>query len=652
MRAGRPRLNVSRRAVTIGLSSLPLLLTGTSAVASEAADIPPGFPETPGPFGMEGIGAAPTLKALPFALGDVRLLNGAFLDAQNWNIAFIKRIDPNRLLHAFRLNAGLPSNAKPLGGWETPGGELRGHFSGHYLSACALAFATTGDAELKRRGDDLVAGLALCQHALGKSGYLSAFPLEEFERLDSNRIVWAPFYTIHKIMAGLLEMHLQTGSAEALAVLNRMAGWVDSWTAARTPAHMQADLDNEFGGMSETLYNLSAATGDVRWIGVGDRFIKTRFMNPLMERRDELRGLHMNTHVPQVIGAARRYVLTGDPSAGKASVFFWDTVVEARTYVTGGSSNREHWLTAPDRLADEWCQDSEHQECCCSYNMMKLTRALYQVSPQVRYIDYYERNLLNHRLGTIEPLTGRSTYFLSLAPGAWKTLATDDDSFWCCTGTAMEDFAKLNDTIYARDHDGLFVNLFIESQLHWAERGVVLRQSTRFPEEPVTRIEIEESPRDPWSLRVRIPGWTTRETRILLNGAPLEVGTEPGSYLDIRRVWRRGDRVEMHLDMPLHTESMPDNPSLQAFVVGPIVLAGQFPGHDLAPDLRSNQQGPQMHRAPAIKVPAITAAGRPATESLRMKGLLAYSLETAAGKIDLKPLNQSWDRFAVYWTVT
>ena len=651
MRHTRPRPGLTRRSVTLGLSTLPWMLGAARAPASEAADMPAGESEASHPYGIEGIGGVPAIKAQPFALGDVHLLAGPFQDAHTWNVAFMKRIDPERLLHTFRLNAGLPSSARPLGGWEAPGGELRGHFVGHYLSACALAFATTGDVELKRRGEQLVTGLARCQQALGVSGYLSAFPIEEFERLDTNRIVWAPFYTIHKIMAGLLEMYLQIGSAEALSVLTRKATWVDGWTAARAPAHMQADLDNEFGGMSETLYELSAATRDVRWISVGDRFIKTRFMNPLIERRDELRGLHMNTHVPQVLGAARRYVLTGDPSAGRAATFFWDTVAEARTYVTGGSSNREHWMTAPDRLADEWGQDSQHQECCCSYNMMKLTRALYQVSPQVRYIDYYERNLFNHRLGTIEPLTGRTGYFLSLAPGAWKTLATDDDSFWCCTGTAMEDFNKLSDTIYAWDHDGVFVNLFIASELRWAERGVRLRQFTRFPDEPTTRISIDESARDPWSLRLRIPGWTTRESRVLLNGAPLEVGTEPGSYLDIRRVWQRGDLVELRLNMSVRTEAMPDNPYLQAFVVGPLVLAGQFPGNDLAPDLRSNQQGPMIPRAPPLKVPSIAAAGRAATERLRRTGPLTYVLDTGTGEIAMKPLSQSWDRFAVYWTI-
>ena len=302
MRRSRPRPDLTRRSVTWGLSSLPLMLGAARALASEAADTPTWVPGTSRLYGMEGIGGVPALKAQPFALGDVHLLAGPFQDAQNWNVAFMKRIDPDRLLHTFRLNAGLFSSAQPLGGWEAPGGELRGHFVGHYLSACALAFATTGDTELKRRGEQLVAGLAHCQEALGNSGYLSAFPIQEFERLDSNRIVWAPFYTIHKIMAGLLEMYLQIGNAEALSVLTRKAGWVDAWTAARTPAHMQADLDNEFGGMSETLYNLSAATGDARWIQVGDRFIKTRFMNPLIERRDELRGLHMNTHVPQVMG--------------------------------------------------------------------------------------------------------------------------------------------------------------------------------------------------------------------------------------------------------------------------------------------------------------------------------------------------------------
>jgi len=642
MRDHRSPPRPSRRAVALALSSLPAMI-GAGRVLADPATIRP--------FGVEGADPIPQQKAWPLAAGEVRLLDGPFLDAQTWNLAFMRRIDPDRLLHSFRLNAGLPSNAQPLGGWEAPSCELRGHFTGHYLSACALAYAGAGDADMKHRGDVIVAGLAQCQAALGEGGYLSAFPIKAFDQLDANGFVWAPFYTLHKIMAGLYEMHVQTGNPQALPVLLGMAGWADAWSAARAPAHMQTILDQEFGGMSEVFYNLAATTSDPRWIAVGDRFVKARFITPLAERRDELQGLHMNTHVPQVIGAVRRYALTGEPVSGEAAAFFWETVTQARTYATGGSSNREHWLAPPHHLAEEWIQAADHQECCCAYNMLKLTRALYQLSPQVRYIDYYERNLLNHRLGTIEPETGRTTYFLSVAPGAWKTLATDDATFWCCTGTAMEDFAKLADAIYARDRDGLFVNLFIASQAHWPEQGVRLEQATRFPDEPVTRITIHETKGGVWSLRLRMPSWTTRESVVLINGAPSEVTVEPGAYLDIRRAWKPGDGVELRLVMPLHAESLRDNPAIQAFVVGPVVLAGQFSSQGLSPDLVNNQQGPAVYRAP-ITIPAILAKGRPVVERLRSTGDLTYVLDTGEGEVALKPLNQSWARHAVYWTVT
>ncbi len=373
--------SLSRRGVMLGLGAAPAALIAARSVAAQPSPPPPPPPKRT----AEGTFQPPPVQVQPFPLGRARLTGGPFLEAQNWNLAFMKRIDPDRLLHSFRLTAGLPSSATPLGGWEKPDCELRGHFTGHYLSAAALAFASTGDAEMQRRGDVLVAGLAGCQQALNQGGYLSAFPIEEFDRLDARRAVWAPFYTIHKIMAGLLDMHLHAGSAEALAVLRNKAEWVDAWTGARSYAHMQDILDSEFGGMSEMLYNLAAATGEARWIGVGDRFSKARFLTPLAERRDELRGLHMNTHVPQAIGAARRFELTGEPRSGHAASFFWETVVAGRTFATGGSSNGEHWNAAPYALGEEWHHGAEHQECCCAYNMMKLTRALHRLAPRARH---------------------------------------------------------------------------------------------------------------------------------------------------------------------------------------------------------------------------------------------------------------------------
>ena len=275
-----------------------------------------------------------TPRLQPFPMHAVRLLPGDFYDAQQADRALLRRLPADRLLHTFRVNAGLPSTAEPLGGWERPDCELRGHFCGHFLSACALMHASTADAELKTKGDYMVAELAKCQQKLS-GGYLSAFPTELFDRLKARQKVWAPFYTIHKIMAGMLDMHQHCGNDQALVVLRGMADWVDHWTAALSIDQMQMVLDTEYGGMNEVLYNLAAVTNDDHYAAVGDRFTKQRFFNPLALRRDQLRGLHANTHIPQVIGAARRYEISGDPRFHDVADVFWDTIVASRTYATG-----------------------------------------------------------------------------------------------------------------------------------------------------------------------------------------------------------------------------------------------------------------------------------------------------------------------------
>src|ERR1039457_4597530 len=339
-------------------------------------------------------------------------------------IAYVRRLSADRLLHNFRVNAGLPSSAqplgawgeaqcefrglfaghypssglsgglpssaKPLGGWEEPKCELRGHFAGHYLSACGLLYASTGDKEIKAVGDHLVAELAKCQAKLG-SGYLSAFPLELFDRLDVRKRVWAPVYTVHKIMAGLLDMYQHCGNKQALETLQGMAHWTGQWTEGKTEEHLQSILNTEYGGMNDVLYNLAAATGDEHWVQIGDRFTKKKFFNPLALRRDELRGLHVNTHIPQVIGAARRYELSSDMRFHDVADFFWYEVVTARSYATGGTSNGEGWLTQPRHLAQELVRSEATAECCCAYNMLKLTRQLYTWTGDPRYFDYYER---------------------------------------------------------------------------------------------------------------------------------------------------------------------------------------------------------------------------------------------------------------------
>ena len=349
-----------------------------------------------------------TPKVEPFPMHQVTLLPASvYYDAREWNRGFMSRLEADRLLYTFRENAGLPTgSAKPLGGWEQPengtrSSELRGHFCGHYLSALAQ-YAANGDSAAKAKGDEMVAELAKCQAKLG-GGYLSGFPTTWFDRLEKGERVWAPSYTIHKIMAGMFDMYRLGGNRQALQVLENMASWADEWTAPKTEQHMQQILTIEFGGIAETLYNLSAATNNDRWAKAGDRFQKKSFINPLADHRDELRGLHVNTHIPQVIAAARRYEISRDPRFRDLTDFFFYEVSTARSYVTNGTSNAEAWLAPPHRLAAELKLSVNTAECCCAYNMLKLARHLYSWKGDSAYFDYYERTLLNHRIGTIRP---------------------------------------------------------------------------------------------------------------------------------------------------------------------------------------------------------------------------------------------------------
>ncbi|MGH9524688.1 MAG: beta-L-arabinofuranosidase domain-containing protein, partial [Terriglobales bacterium] len=465
-------------------------------------------------------------KALPFPLRHVRLLPGVFKTVSDRNLEYLKSLPEDRLMHTFRLTAGMNSAAQPLGGWEAPDCELRGHFAGgHYLSACAISYASTGDEEIRRRGDSLVSELAKCQQ---RNGYLSAFPLELFDRLRDRVKVWAPFYTIHKIMAGLLDMHQLAGNAQALDVLEKMADWVDSYTGPLPYEHMQRVLNTEYGGMGEVLANLYAVTGKAHYIGAAKRFDKKVFFDPLAEHRDELRGLHANTHIPQVIAAARLYEVTGETRYRDIAQYFWDEIQQERMYANGGTSNGEVWRSDPGKLSHELGPSST--EDCCAYNLLKLTRHLFGWNPEPRYTDYYERALLNHRLGTIDPETGTSMYYYPQGIRLFKTYATPTDSFWCCNGTGVEEFGKFADTIYFHDEHAVYVNLFIASELDWPEKCLKLRQETDFPRQQGTKLIVASKRPSDVEIRVRIPYWT-KGGDVKVNGRALPVFANPSSYL-------------------------------------------------------------------------------------------------------------------------
>jgi DUF1680 family protein len=509
-------------------------------------------------------------RAVPFPMQNVRLLPGSFAAAAEANRRYLKTLPLDRLLHTFRLTAGLPSSAEPLGDWEKPDCELRGHFAGgHYLSACALAYGSSGDEELKRSADRMVAELAKCQ-AQHKNGYLSAFPQELFDRLRDGVNVWAPFYTIHKIMAGHLDMYLIAGNAQALETVEKMAAWVRHWADPLSESQMQRVLLVEYGGMGEVLSNLYGVTGKREYLDLARRFDKKWFFDALAGHRDELKGLHVNTHIPQVIAAARIYELTGDKHYWNIADYFWNEVTSERAFCTGGTSNFELWRSDPGVLSTQL--SSETTEDCCAYNMMKLTRHLFGWDPQALYMDYYERVLFNHRMGTIDPETGTTVYYLPLGNGYSKIYAKPFDSFWCCNGTGAEEFAKLSDTIYFHDENSIFVNLYIASEVNWPERGIRVTQQTTFPElQGSTFVMSAEKPANV-DLKLRIPNWAT-SGNVKVNGRTLAAFADPGSYLVLRGPWKNGDRIELSLPMQLYAAPMPDKQSVQAAMYGPLVLA-------------------------------------------------------------------------------
>ncbi len=513
------------------------------------------------------------VKAVPFPMKSVRLGPGAFAAAADANRRYLKTLPPDRLLHTFRLTAELPSSAEPLGDWEKPDCELRGHFvGGHYLSACALSFASSEDEELKRNGDLMVAELAKCQ-ARHKNGYLSAFPQEYFDRLRDGVNVWAPFYTIHKIMTGHLDMYMFAGNEQALGTAEKMAQWVRSWSDPLSEQQMQRVLLVEYGGMGEVLCNLYGVTGKREYLDLARRFDKKWFFDPLAAHRDELKGLHVNTHIPQVIAAARLYELTGDKYYWNVADYFWNEVTAERSYCTGGTSNFETWRTEPGVLST---QLSPHTtEDCCAYNMMKLTRHLFGWAPQAHYMDYYERTLFNHRMGTIDPETGTTAYYLPLGNGYSKIYAMPFDSFWCCNGTAAEEFAKLTDTIYFREDNAIFVNLYIASEVDWPEKGIRITQVTSFPEQQGTTLTISAAKPVDLNLKLRIPYWA-KTGAVQINGQTVPAFADPSSYLVLRGPWKNGDRIELNLPMHLHAAPMPDKESLQAVMYGPMVMTSRF----------------------------------------------------------------------------
>lgn len=588
-------------------------------------------------------------KVHPFDLQHVRLLDGPFKDAQELDKAYLLSLDPERLLHAFRLTAKLPTSAEPLGGWEAPTIEIRGHFVGHYLTACALMYRSTGDEQFKQRADHLVTELARCQEALGGK-YLAAFPESFFDRLEAGQRVWVPYYTIHKIMAGLLDANQLCGNAQALDVVNRMADYFKGRTDKLSDEQMAVVMKTEFGGMNEVFADLYAVTNNPDHLEMARRFDHRAVTEPLAQRQDKLAGLHANTQIPKITGAARIYELTGEERMRTVADFFWSQVALNRSLVSGGNSYGEHFRKLGVEAGE---LTPTTAETCNTYNMLKLTRHLFSWDPSAEHADYYERGLFNQILGSIEPQQGGMIYFLSHKPGHFKVYNTPTDSFWCCTGTGVENHAKYGDSIYFRDDRTLWVNQFIASELTWPEAGLVVRQETRFPEQEGTTLRLKADRPVTGAMKIRVPYWATRGVTIKINGQAQDVAATPKSYVTLDRTWNDGDVVEVAMPMSLHLHRAADLPDRVAILYGPVVLAGrlgreQYPSSDFVRDQND------LNHTPTPRVPVLVSDdANPSAWLKPVEGKPLTFATTGVAKpaeVTFAPLYSiHHERYSVYW---
>jgi DUF1680 family protein len=559
-----------------------------------------------------GLNAAEKLAAVP--LSQVRLLASDFKARQDLHRKILLGYDVDRLLYNFRVNARLPAPGAPYGGWEAPGCGLRGHFTGHYLSACALMYAATGDAAFKQRTDQLVAELAKCQEALG-DGYLSAFPTHEFDVLETKftKGVWAPYYTIHKIMAGLIDAYEQTGNPAALSVATRMADYFARRLARLDPAAIEkmtrtdysGNPVNEYGGFADALLSLHRLTGERRYLELARVFMREWFLAPLAAGEDRLEKLHANTHIPQATSFATAAALTGDERLLDAADHFWRMVTLRHSFAFGGNAFDEKFKAPGVEAAD---LTDLSGESCNTYNMLKLTRVLFTQRPDCARADYYEHALYNHILASVAPDTGCTMYHVSAKPGHFKVYGTPEQSMWCCTGTGLENTARYNEGIYYTGADALWVNLYIPSTVELPSRGIRLKLETKFPSDDRVALTIGCAQPSEFSLLLRLPGWLAGPAEVSVNGQALPAETVPsaGHYLKIRRSWQEGDRVELRLPMALRVRPAMDDARVVSFFYGPILLAGAL-GTDHMPASDEAVKPNQFSAWPVVSPPELAA---------------------------------------------
>jgi len=587
----------------------------------------------------------------------VTLENGMFKDSQDKGKAYLLYLDIDRLIAPCYEAANKQPKKPRYGGWEAK--EIAGHSIGHWLSAAASMYNVTHDEQLKSKLDYALDELETVQN-FDADGYVSGFSRACFDEVFSGEFEvghfslghsWVPWYSIHKIYAGLIDVYNLIGSEKALKIVVKLADWAKKGLENLSDEQFDRMLICEHGGMNEVMADLYIITKNEAYLTLAKRFCHEEILQPLAQSIDDLEGKHANTQIPKVIGAAKLYDITGDTYYKDIATYFWHQVIDHRSYVIGGNSIREHF--GPENDEELGIQTTE---TCNTYNMMKLTEFLFKWSPDVKYMDYYEKALYNHILASQDPDSGMKSYFIPTQPGHFKVYCTPDDSFWCCTGTGMENPARYTREIYHETSDDLYVNLFVASEIHMQHRNMHVSQQTTFPESERSTLTVQHAENESLTMHIRIPYWVADPVTVTVNDDETMTQSKNG-YLSIQRTWSTGDRVDIRLPMNLHTYIAKDNPTKQALLYGPLVLAGKlgtenYPESDILADHMS------LDNHPLIDVPTLVTENSDPNQWITRQDDSGLVFETdPVGQpgnqtITLVPFyDLHHERYTMYWNI-
>lgn len=535
---------------------------------------------------IENVNASSSMES--FKLDEVRLLNGPFYDAQQTDLAYILKLDPDRLLAPFLRESGIPVKAESYGNWESMG--LDGHTAGHYLTALAQMYAATGNKVCLERLNYMVHELAICQKK-NPLGYVGGIPggskmwndlrNGNFELFDKK---WVPWYNLHKLFSGLRDAYVIGDNEEAKVVLVRLADWAYDLLNAMGKEQISRMLRTEYGGMNAVCVDINVLTGNSKYLELAKRFSQESFVSELSNSKDSLTGLHANTQIPKIIGFEKIALAdTENRDYGLAAQFFWNTVVNHRTLATGGNSVHEHFNPIDD--FSSLMESVEGPETCNSYNMLKLTELLFLSRPSSNYMDYYERTLYNQILATQRESKGGFVYFSSLRPESYRVYSNPQKDFWCCVGTGMENHGKYGEMIYSHKASDIYVNLFIASTLDWKQKNITITQTTQFPFGEKSQIKLTLKHPQTFTLYIRKPSWVGQKFQIMINGKLFEYANEDvkedAGYVAINRKWKEGDLISICLPMKTNLVGLPDNSNWGCLMRGPVVLAAVTDTTDL-----------------------------------------------------------------------